>query len=168
MFLYEVEMLGHTSRLLYGTPWAQSDYWVHKTAYFAMVESLLTHARSLMDFFHPTRGARSTDVVATDFLSKGWVPPAKWPSFDADRRRIGTEIMHLSFHRSPLKSGWNYGELVRRINEMLRPFIQDVDSRHVALDFKDRAIASLANPFDGWTSVPTQTSSSMTRLGERH
>jgi hypothetical protein len=159
-------MLGHTARLLYGNPSAQSQYWVEKTAYFAMVESLLTHARSLMDFLYRPRGGRSTDVFASDFIG-GWRPPAKWRSFRADRDRIGREIMHLSFDRPPLKTGWNYGELVRRINDALRMFIRDVDHRNVTANFKERARAAMADPFAGWTSTPTQTFQSATRLVER-
>jgi hypothetical protein len=55
--LYEFEMVGLTSRLLADFP--PSDYWVKKTAYFALVESLLTHIRSLMSFFHPALVALS-------------------------------------------------------------------------------------------------------------
>jgi hypothetical protein len=159
-------MVGHTARLLYGNPKAHSDYWVDKTEYFALLESLLTHVRSLMNFFHPSGRGGQDDLTARQYIP-GWQLPAKWVGFDQDRNRIATEISHLSFRRPATTTGWNYGRVVEALNEMLRSFIDDVPTDHVTADFKEQAHAALANPFAGWTSVPTQTSQSMTRLVER-
>ena len=164
--LYEIEMLGHAAQLLYDHPGARSDYWVHKTAYFALLESLLTHTRSLMSFFHHAGRLGQNDVQARDYIS-GWRPPKKWAGFDQDRDRIGNEISHLSFRRPDSPGVWNYGRLVEELNMMLRHFIDEVPEAHVAEGFKDRARATLTNPFGGWVSTPTQTSQSMTRLQER-
>jgi hypothetical protein len=182
--LYEIEMVGHTAQLLYGSPKANmqahdppgpsqdrnSDYWVDRTEYFAVLESLLTHARSLMNFFHPGR-ARQSDLLARDYIPD-WRAPKKWPTFDKDRNRISTELSHLSFNRPTPSRPWDYGQLVGNLNVMLRQFIEDVPAAHVTADFKYQARAALANPFAGWTtstsSVPTQTFASATRLVERH
>lgn len=164
--LYEIEMLGHTARLLYGKPKGQSDYWVDKTEYFALLESLLTHARSLMNFFHPATRRGQDNLRARDYISD-WRPPPKWEGFDQDRKRIDTEISYLSFKRPDATTGWNYGRVVEGLNEMLLRFIDNVPADHVTADFEAQARAALANPFAGWTSVPTQTSQAMKRLVER-
>lgn len=164
--LYEIEMLGHTAQLLHqAKPWERSSYWVDKTLYFAMVESFALHARSLMAFFYPS-GRSQGDVFATDYIP-GWRAPGKWDGFDQDRTRLHREIMHLNVNRPPQTSGWNFGRIVEGLNHQLRSFINDVDDQRVRPNFKTEALASMANPFGGWTSVPSQTFQSMDRLQER-
>lgn len=164
--LYAIEMLNHTAQLLYEHPGAHSDYWVDKTVYFAMVESFAAHARELMDFFHPPGTARGNDILATDFIP-GWSAPPSWSSFADDRTRVGREIMHLSYARTTPSSGWAYGELVGNLNVMIEAFVRDVNRANVMYGFKKRARSALTSPLAGWTSPPTETSRSMTRLGER-
>jgi hypothetical protein len=97
--LYEIEMLGHTARLLADGPWKGSEYVWDRTTYFALLESFLTHTRSLMGFIHPAGRGGQDDLRARDFIP-GWRPPSKWSTFDRDRDRISQEISHLSFKLS--------------------------------------------------------------------
>ena len=165
--VYEIEMLGHTAQLLYhAKPLGASAYWVDKTEYFALVESFAIHARSLMGFFYPSGRAQRGEIYATDYIPR-WHAPGKWEGFDQDRTRLHREIMHLNVNRPAQAKGWNYGRLVENLNVLLRSFIDAVEEDRVTTDFKVRARSSMANPFGGWTSTPTQTFQSMTRLQER-
>jgi hypothetical protein len=165
--LYEIEMYGHTAQLLYeATPLKASTYWIHKTQYFAMLESFAIHARSLMGFFYPSGRSGQGDLHATDYVPN-WRGPGKWEGFDQDRTRLHVEIMHLNVNRPSEARGWNYGRIAEGINHLLRAFLDEVDDELLTTDFKVRAKSAMPNPFGGWISTPTQTFESMSRLQER-
>jgi hypothetical protein len=99
----------------------------------ATVESLLVHARSLMDFFCPAEGYESDSrrqdrIFASDFCAT-WTPK-RWESFKADWNAISEEIMHLTYRRPEIGSNWPYQELLRKVNVQLSRFLENEDRLH--------------------------------------
>lgn len=68
-----------------------------------VLESLVTHARNLVNFLYPAR-VQSTDVIANDFFSgtSSWnalVPENAPDLLEKFRRRANREVAHLTIHR---------------------------------------------------------------------
>jgi hypothetical protein len=155
--LYEIQMFGHTNRILMDrkmdTHSQADEVFDTKVQTFALVESHLTHARSLMRFLYPTSGVRDTDMFARDYLRAGAELPGKWPEFENDLDMIDKEIAHLTYLRPPAPTQW---DISNKLTPPLLMFVWSVPEHHVQEEFKPRALAALldsTNPLKLLASV---------------
>lgn len=78
----------------------------------AMLESFLSHARNLQDFFYNDEGAEATDALATDFFSDPltWTTrrpapsPLLHPKTGTLKRLINKQLAHLTWDRVSVSS----------------------------------------------------------------
>ena len=138
---YEIAMFGQTTRLLRTTPWADELPLDDKIRLSALIESRLTHARSLMRFLYPPERTRHTDMFAFDYLTDSSVLPAKWVDFDRDLDRIDKEIAHLTYLRPPEPTHWPLAD--ENLTPCLVTFIEHVAEDRVQPNFKREASESL-------------------------
>lgn len=152
--LYEIQMFGHTNRLLDSATWhdAPPKPGLPTTSQFdenirtlALIESHLTHARSLMRFLWPTPGARPNDMRAADYLRKPSAVPTKWPEFARDLDGIDKEIAHLSYLRPPKPTEW---DINNKLTPRLIRFVWAVEDDRVQEGFKVLAYAALVDTTD--------------------
>jgi hypothetical protein len=132
-------MLSNTAALLeddkqWNTGWG----WTSKTLYMALLESFLTHARTLMDFVCPpsdyeTRTIHERGIFAADYCTSTLWKPQPWPRLREEHKHISTEIQHLSLDRPPVGRNWPYADLRNKLNDMLLAFVGDADqlSEHI-------------------------------------
>lgn len=164
--LYEIQMFGHTDRLVQAIQYDPEGPFDENIKTLALIESHLTHARSLMRFLYPSAGAWDTDMYAADYLRDVNVLQDKWPEFDADLRGIDKELAHLTYLRPPKPTRW---DINNKLSPRLLSFIWAVDSSRVYDKFQPLALAALvdASTFitivmsavTGRTSVPVATQS---------
>jgi hypothetical protein len=152
--LYEIQMFGHTNRILMDgkldpcSQFARADEaFDTKVQTFALIESHLTHARSLMRFLYPTPGVRDTDMFARDYLRAGTELPETWPESEDDLDKIDKEISHLTYLRPPAPTQW---DISNKLTPPLLMFVWSVPEHHVQEEFKRRALAAL---LDSTTSL---------------
>jgi hypothetical protein len=143
--LYEIQMFGHTRRLLGDFAWDDDHSMDDKIRTLALIESHLTHARSLMRFLYPTPGAWATDMCATDYLRKPSAVAEKWSEFDSDLAGIDKEIAHLTYLRPPKPTQW---DINNKLTPRLIPFILTVAEDRVQEGFKMLAYAALLDATD--------------------
>ena len=158
--LYEIQMFGHTNRILMddkmdpcSQPARDDEAFDTKVQTFALIESHLTHARSLMRFLYPTPGVRDTDMFARDYGRAGAELPAKWPEFEDDLDKIDKEIAHLTYLRPPTPTQW---DVSNKLTPSLLMFVWSVPEHHVQEGFKSRSLAALldsTNPLKLLASV---------------
>lgn len=120
---YEMAMIVAAPRMVYEHPLQEPNdtrpsgyYWANDqaVAYLAGMESALTHARALDDFFKPTsqqvrtlRTARRTrkSNKAKDRYASQYCNPGGWPGFDMlktrEHNRIDRQLSHLTTLRAP-------------------------------------------------------------------
>jgi hypothetical protein len=152
--LYDIQMFGHTNRLLETARWhdAPPNPELPTTSDFdenirtlALIESHLTHARSLMRFLWPTPGARPSDMRAADYLRTPSAVPDKWPEFASDLGGIDKEIAHLTYLRPPKPTQW---DINNKLTPRLIPFVLAVERDRVQDGFKILAYAALVDTTD--------------------
>lgn len=152
--LYDIQMFGHTNRLLEAATWhdAPPKPELPTTSHFdenirtlALIESHLTHARSLMRFMWPTPGARVSDMRAADYLRKPSAVPEMWPEFTSDLDGIDKEIAHLTYLRPPTPTQW---DINNKLTPRLIRFVWAVESDRVQDGFKVLAYAALVDTTD--------------------
>jgi hypothetical protein len=142
--LYEIEMLAGTARLISGSPRDSAKLEDEdRVRLHALIASRFTHARGLMRFLYPTRGARPADMAAADYLSDGATLPDEWDGFDDDLKRIDQELAHLTYERA-------IGQVVEwsfwpALTKALLVFVKNVSTDRVRSDFKLRALTALLN-----------------------
>jgi hypothetical protein len=131
--LYETLMFFNLAALLDETErWSKGLNWDTKTLYMALVESMLVHRRSLMDFYFPAVGyeadkRRDSDMFASDFCDS-W-RPARPASFKVEWNAISEEVLHLSYLRPEVASNWHYAEMRDELRELTKTFIDAADDR---------------------------------------
>jgi hypothetical protein len=95
-----------------------------------LLEVFAVHTRCLMEFFWGCRRNHQMDAFAADFCDGDW--PLAWDSLPSalasvERdKRLGREVVHLSYERSNVPSGakdWPISEIVEEIVEVLFEFI---------------------------------------------
>ena len=98
----------------------------------SLLECFAVHTRCLRDFlWHDRKNARPMDAFATDFCASGvWesqrdeMPPTL--KTINDRKRLGREVMHLSYHRAGVPADvkdWPVSYIVHEIVGALNTFI---------------------------------------------
>jgi hypothetical protein len=93
----------------------------------ALVDSMVIHARALIHFAYPEAPIFPDDILAQDFIPDWDNKRPAWPvALDSWRRRVGTEVAHLSYKRLPLSetevSQWPLKEFLDLKVEMLQVF----------------------------------------------
>jgi hypothetical protein len=171
--IYEVQMLANTAALLEDdSQWNTGWGWQSKTLYMSVLESFLTHARSLMDFVCPpsdyeSRTIHERGIFAADYCSQSW-KPQPWGSLRAEHKSISTEIQHLSLDRPLVGRNWPYAEMRNKINGMLLDFVADADglSDHINDQLRevlvDGAHVSVADAGLQGIAIPTSAITSIT------
>ena len=118
----------------------------------ALIESFALHTRAFADFFYRDTG-RDDDAFATHYF-----PPNAWQTIrpaaprwvqsirGRGRDRVGKEIVHLTYHRLTLADdarGWPVVQVAGAVGTVLRVFIEEVDDRLVAPEFKQSVWAEI-------------------------
>jgi hypothetical protein len=131
--LYETQMFFNLAALLDDVDrWIGDHGWQAKTLYMAVVESLLVHRRSLMDFYFPAAGydadkRRESDMFAADFCS-AWVP-ARPESFKDEWSTISEEVLHMTYLRPEVATNWPYAQMRDELAGVTKEFIDAADDR---------------------------------------
>jgi hypothetical protein len=131
--LYETQMFFNLAALLDDVDrWINPRGWEEKTLYMAVVESMLVHRRSLMDFYFPAAGydtdrRRESDMFAADFCDS-WAPmrPAL---FKDEWSAISEEILHLTYLRPEVASNWPYAQMRDELRNLTKEFTDAADER---------------------------------------
>lgn len=99
---------------------------------YCILESFALHARNVIDFFYTDPSG--DDVVARHFFSNeevwGQVRPAQAAVLLAAKKRANKEVSHLTYGRlaaPPEKKPWQYAEITREIDTVLRIFCENAD-----------------------------------------
>jgi hypothetical protein len=97
----------------------------------ALVDSMVIHARALIHFAYPETPIFPDDILAKDFIPDWDSKRPVWPAaLDSWRRRVGTEVAHLSYKRLPLSeteiSQWPLREFVELKFEVFRIFVANL------------------------------------------
>jgi hypothetical protein len=110
-----------------------------------ILESFALHARNVIDFFYTD--PIGDDVVARHFFSRedAWaqVRPAAAAVLVAAKKRANKEVSHLTYSRlvvSPEKKPWQYADIVKEIDVVLRVFCDNADrlpDKVKLLEYKD-------------------------------
>lgn len=141
--LYGIQMFAGTARLTSGAPNTPAGLNEdERVQVLALLESHMTHARTLTRFLYPTGRARDTDILAEDYLQGAPPLPPPWPTFSDDLRQIDQELAHLSYERSTGVVTWAFGSA---LTAALRAFVELVPEHRVLPDFKVGAWTALAN-----------------------
>jgi hypothetical protein len=93
----------------------------------ALLDSMAIHARSLFHFAYPEGMISPDDILAADYVPDWATKCPPWPkSLDAVKKRVCTEVAHLSYERLGLKEEealqWPLVELHRAITAMVQAF----------------------------------------------
>jgi hypothetical protein len=149
--LYAVGMLVNTVDL-YREMCVQQSSWREQARLFAVVESNLAHARTLMDFLFPvgahTNRRKHRDILAADYCTEPWQPTA-WDGLNDDRDRISREILHLSFDREPVIQGLLPHMLCDKICRVMLVFVNSADRLGGDTAYVLRELASKGRLLDG-------------------
>jgi hypothetical protein len=125
--VYEVAMLSHAVDKFANKQLSDQDH-------NAFLESFAIHVRCLRDFLWGLRKKNNPqDAAAFDFCDPGVWDQARPPLPDAlraiegDRRRIGREIVHLTYHRLDIEAetkDWDLTALMAGIAKGLHKFAE--------------------------------------------
>jgi hypothetical protein len=112
--------------------WIGAHGWQAKTLYMAVVESLLVHRRSLMDFYFAPDGyevdrRKDSTMFAADFCDE-WAPERP-TSFREEWGAISEEVMHMTYARPEVASDWPYAQMRDELAGLTRTFIDTADCR---------------------------------------
>jgi hypothetical protein len=155
--LHDVQVAFHVSRTLVRSSvgFAKPSTWEVE---MALVESFALHARALVDFFFTRKRQERypEDAYAIDFFD----PPTRWhrlmpeqgpwlsgirlraPKGGQAVDRFGQQLGHLNYVVAPLSDyarGWPTVQISRDLGAVLQVFVNHVDPRNVAPDFKSKA-----------------------------
>ncbi len=99
----------------------------------ALLEALVIHYRSLLDFFYPGEHPRPDDMIAHDYFDepKQWEQVRLEPptTLTAERTRAHKEIAHLTYARldvTPDAKGWNHVQIRRHFEAIFAIFVHHV------------------------------------------
>ena len=99
----------------------------------AYLESFRVHFRCLKNFFFCSYNPRQDDdMLAIDYFDEGvWAKLRKAiPASLKLRDQVNKEIVHLSYRRAEVqKHKWEFGQVVRDMNDVLATFLSNVDHR---------------------------------------
>jgi len=139
MLLIELAMLGNLVLVI-----SKSILGGEGVLHNATLESITVHARALYEFFYGDN-PRSEDAVADDFLGgEGrWTDlrGAAAPILESVRRRVGTEIAHLTYGRlevTPEAKEWSLSEIMRAFDEVLGTFLRNVPAERLGPNWPPR------------------------------
>lgn len=98
----------------------------------AVLESFIIHARAVMDFLY-SKSPHVEDIIAEDFFDEpdDWrMPrPKQTDVLVSARKRVGTEVAHLSYERqnvTPEKKPWPLSEITIDVAVVARKFLDVV------------------------------------------
>ena len=132
----------------------------------AYLESFTVHFRCLKDFFFCSYNPeQDDDMLAIDYFDEGvWAKLRKaMPASFKLRDQVNKEIVHLSYRRAEVqKHKWEFGQVVRDMNEVLAAFLLNVDHRLLGqwsqslVDLSKRQISGHAVAQTGTTLTGTE------------
>lgn len=131
--LYETQMFFNLAALLDDVErWIGDHGWHAKTLYMAVVEALLVHRRSLMDFYFPPAGyeadgRKDSTVFAADFCDS-WAPERP-VTFKEEWSAISEEVLHITYARPEIASNWPYAQMRDELAALTKEFIDAADDR---------------------------------------
>jgi hypothetical protein len=127
--LYDVLMMGNTAALLdEDARW--NDGWRELTQSMAVVESLLAHTRSLIEFLYPPKRVTSKnrrkrgEIFALDYCATGWHAQGG-KELATLRKAIDRDIVHLSLAELPATRSGEYARLVATLRGAISAFLDD-------------------------------------------
>ncbi len=127
--LYDVLMMRNTAALLdEDASW--NEGWRELTQSMAVVESLLAHTRSLIEFLYPPKRVTSKhrrkrgEVFALDYCRAGWHAP-RGKELAKVRKAIDRDIVHLSLAELPATRSGEYARLVATLRGAISAFLDD-------------------------------------------
>jgi hypothetical protein len=141
--LYEVLMLCNTAALLDQDRGA-NDGWQELTQYMALVESFLTHTRSLLGFLYPPRRVlehnrrKPSEIYALDYCGSSW-RARRWNEVATVRSTIRRDVRHLSFAGLPVAPSGEYARVVAALKTSLCSFLDDASGLSVVAKSRLRA-----------------------------
>jgi hypothetical protein len=141
--LYEVLMLCNTAALL-DEDSAGKDGWRDLTQYMALVESFLTHTRSLLGFLYPPKRVlrrnkrKASEVYALDYCGSSW-RARRWNEAASVRSTIRRDVLHLSLAGLPVARSSEYGRVVAALRTSLWSFLDDASGLSVSAKSRLRA-----------------------------
>jgi len=154
--LYEVQMLINSSLALASLKINENNGPLLITIRNALVESFAIHARILLDFLYSKR-EKETDMIADDFFDEldKWrkVRPKKTPLLKIIHRRVGKEIVHLSYNRLKDETGnrkWSI-QIAKDIVAVLDKFVCVVPSNRIGNKFSK--YINYLSKSDVWTGI---------------
>lgn len=147
--LYELWMLNEAgSRIATGN----NDQVAHN----AYLESMLTHARSLVDFFYrpaKKKNRRNDDDIKVEHFftrKKDWLQIRPLKPFVLRRdqlwRPVGKYVAHLTYRRLKKRSWWPNIQIVLEINKVAKIFLGVVPQKYLSSEF-----ISFEKGYQGWS-----------------
>ncbi len=115
----------------------------------ALLESFTLHARSLADFFYPSR-PKPDDAIADDFFDddtwqrRGVPENSGWRRV---RRRVGKEIAHLTYARQnpdEEAASWPHGQIFLELVAVVGDFVRLVPPGRLHPEFETRVDEALS------------------------
>lgn len=122
----------------------------------AMLETLLLHARNLVEFFYKDEKSIKTDALALEFFGSrsDWIGlrPKITDSLKEIRRRAGKELAHLTYKRiarnSPQKD-WNTKKIMDDLLKVVYTYLREVPSK-----YKGEEIRALPERIKAYPNLP--------------
>lgn len=96
----------------------------------AYLEGMLLHARNLIEFLRTKSTPRSDDMWPGDFVTK-W-DAAKIESFDHEWRSTNKHLSHLTWTRTEVSGTWDTDDIVPRVLDAFRTFVELAERQHAA------------------------------------
>lgn len=140
--LYEIEMMGETTRLLAVVDRMDASR-QRTTLRNALLEAWALHVRNLLGFLYDTRAGKG-DGIAPDFIGSTW-GSLRGPKPDVLRvahTKASKEIAHMSYVRSTISDEdreWHPTPIIAAIGKTMHAFLKAVPAALVIDGFHDRA-----------------------------
>jgi hypothetical protein len=142
--LHEIRMLFDTGLLLLDRKYLdkiEPDPF-REAARFAVIESFVMHARTLIAFFYPDDDDRKDDVLARCFFDGDQLPSTFPPSsrvLTEVRRRASKEVGHLTTERiagQPPEKNWPVRQVLEDLRTVLLEFVRGASPSKIHADLE--------------------------------
>lgn len=139
--LYKIWMFAQANRLMLAAPRSSDRLELdQRVQFFALLESMLIHARELMLFLY-ARSHRDY-IRAAEYLPDPALLPPKWEGWNDDMEQINARLAHLTWGQTPANVTWTVGG---DLTSALMSFVKLVPKDRVINDFKTLAWGALAD-----------------------
>jgi len=139
--LYKVWMFAQTSRLILASPRSSDGLDLdQRIQFFALLESMLVHARELMLFLYAAPSRQY--IRATDYLTDPKLLPPKWKGYNGDLDQINKGLAHLTWDDLPEPIMWT---VPGNLTPALLKFVKAVPADRVIPNFKTLAAGPLSD-----------------------